>query len=456
MDKWTFLSLSFYIFFFFVLYTGKAANLDVYKLLEKFGKKYAISSNSLTWSTALNTCRSNGYTGLFRIDSTEEAEFIRQEIFSQSTKTYWISGNDKKMSNSFRWEDETPIPFTFLDWFPGHCSSVKYCDVQPNDNGDCIEYMREFYSYNKLKLANRHYWNDGNCYKSTQFICEGIAPTTSPTVETTTVPLTTESTTTEPTTTELISSKHTTSESTIPESTTSLGQTTTSMGQTTTDKEKETSLKIESSSQTLESSRFHVSTRLSTFPSTRRKQAISTSQGLLSSIITSSWKRSSTIESATEQNISMTHGILTTQAQKTENLTSIESDTKFPTTIKQTTVSNGRTFRKSSISQLYKKETMSELTSTESSRISDLTTDAKINRKNFLWKMPTEEAPKERKPWHIFTDVKSLIFGFGWPWVLLFLPCFLLATCSDIDTEIRRRLKLRRASRRLSDCYETV
>lgn len=211
-----------------------------------------------------------------------------------------------------------------------------------------------------------------------------------------------------------ISSTATTEETTTDEPTTfPTTSFSTKIDETTTDKstiysttnDKTTSHKIETSSQTLENSVDYLSMGLSTFLksdflSTGRKQPLSTSQGFISSIILSSKKNKLTFKPTKEEIHPVTQAtnatieiLFTTKKQSlTEFFTKISNK-------KQTLVTSEETFSLSSISQLFRRESK-ELVTTSSPKISDLTTFDKSDtistdkKKKFLWKMPTEEAPK--------------------------------------------------------------
>ncbi|XP_041857542.1 perlucin-like [Melanotaenia boesemani] len=114
---------------------------------------YLLSTKSGSWDQGREDCRGRG-ADLVVIDNDEEQKFLSAFVKGNC----WIGLSDKETEGTWKWVDGTTL--TLKNW-----------DTNQPDNGgssgkwgeeDCVQ----------LTDSNRTIWNDFNCEKPMQWICE--------------------------------------------------------------------------------------------------------------------------------------------------------------------------------------------------------------------------------------------------------------------------------------------
>ncbi|XP_065939193.1 perlucin [Magallana gigas] len=123
---------------------------------------YFFSSHlAADWIEAGSFCKRFNGGDLVAIQTQSENEFIYQHLLSipqHRDNDFWIGGTDEFVEGHWVWIS-TMQRLGFTDWYPGN----------PSDSGsneDCLEIMVG------LSASPRHYWNDEDCSKKANFICE--------------------------------------------------------------------------------------------------------------------------------------------------------------------------------------------------------------------------------------------------------------------------------------------
>eukprot|EP00965_Chrysotila_dentata_P213512 6187659-Pleurochrysis_carterae.AAC.6 len=117
---------------------------------------YAYVAGSRTWWGALHYCTNRG-GNLAQIKSKEENDEVLALVGPQAKA--WIGGNDIAHEGVFRWEGGGVI--TYENWMKREPNNY-------NDNEHCIEIATG------TEFGDG--WNDQNCNKKQNFICQEIAP----------------------------------------------------------------------------------------------------------------------------------------------------------------------------------------------------------------------------------------------------------------------------------------
>ena len=108
-------------------------------------------TEEVPWFDARKSCTTIG-SNLISIHSTEENNFLRQEISPVSISSAWIGlFNLNSADHSYEWVDGSMVDFR------------NWKDGEPN-NADSGENCTELYRVNGK-------WNDDSCYDNKTYIC---------------------------------------------------------------------------------------------------------------------------------------------------------------------------------------------------------------------------------------------------------------------------------------------
>ncbi|KAI5087738.1 CD209 antigen-like protein C, partial [Silurus meridionalis] len=111
---------------------------------------YYVSNEKKSWEESRQNCRDKG-ADMMIINSKEEQEFIIKHI--SSIREVWIGLSDKDKEGEWKWVDASPL--TFKDWGQGEPGG--------KEEENCVEIY---------KSSNSIIWNDKNCSKKLNCICE--------------------------------------------------------------------------------------------------------------------------------------------------------------------------------------------------------------------------------------------------------------------------------------------
>ncbi|HCH63488.1 MAG TPA: hypothetical protein DFR83_11830 [Deltaproteobacteria bacterium] len=116
----------------------------------------AVCDGAETWTSALTTCSTAGYSSLGTILSSTEHAFAEGLILAQASTggtEFWFGWNQRDLPES-DWEFESGLSSSYTNWHPG----------EPDDNGgaDC----------GRLLSTHSYRWGDAPCDNSAGFICE--------------------------------------------------------------------------------------------------------------------------------------------------------------------------------------------------------------------------------------------------------------------------------------------
>ncbi|XP_046698939.1 CD209 antigen-like protein E isoform X2 [Silurus meridionalis] len=128
----------------------KERDFNKWKWISYSSSFYYVSNDYKSWEESRQNCRDKG-ADLMIINSREEQEFISKHISSISG--VWIGLSDRDKEGEWKWVDASPL--TFKDW------------GQWEPGGKEKENCGEIY-----KSSNSIIWNDNNCSKKLNCICE--------------------------------------------------------------------------------------------------------------------------------------------------------------------------------------------------------------------------------------------------------------------------------------------
>ncbi|XP_056001032.1 perlucin-like isoform X2 [Ostrea edulis] len=110
------------------------------------------------WIEAGSFCRRFQGGDLVAIETQSENNFIYQELLMMhENKDFWIGGTDEFVEGHWTWIP-TMEKVSFTDWSPGNPSDSA-------SNEDCMEIIVGH-------TAPTTHWNDDDCSKKANFICE--------------------------------------------------------------------------------------------------------------------------------------------------------------------------------------------------------------------------------------------------------------------------------------------
>ncbi|XP_046546491.1 perlucin-like [Haliotis rubra] len=121
--------------------------------LEHGSSCYWFSNITGSFAEARSYCQFFG-SHLARVTSKDEADYLRSRANEEKGSTgYWLGATDLIKEGKFVWEGGSPLNYT--NWRPGQPNNVS-----PQQH--CLTLYKNF-EYN---------WNDYDCIKKTEFICE--------------------------------------------------------------------------------------------------------------------------------------------------------------------------------------------------------------------------------------------------------------------------------------------
>nr|XP_022290815.1 perlucin-like [Crassostrea virginica] len=113
-----------------------------------------IDAQPLGWTEAVRYC-STLHAKLVEIGSSAENNFLKNHVRSlHKNESYWIGFTDALVEGKFIWQT-TQDDAVFTDWFPPNPNDARHDE-------DCTV----------LEFGYHYQWNDQQCSKKFDFICE--------------------------------------------------------------------------------------------------------------------------------------------------------------------------------------------------------------------------------------------------------------------------------------------